>query len=234
MPLLNLADLQQLTQIGQSFSSHQNELNPHYLEPNIQHNFQQIIKQLFLGLPVEPLLNTYPQIANWIAQMRELTPELFQPRKKLLIDTPVIAPLKLKKQQIFIQIHTNIGIKHGIPRLYEWAVRKANLNWQDRVKLWATTIYYSVSPEQLQMIIVALDDSQPAERAKIYWDKQQQKQTQRWLVKLLSGDSEKQPQSLVFNQDQLLPVELDAIAEIIPHKSNDSCPGDILPCPNLW
>ncbi|WP_292805479.1 hypothetical protein [Nostoc sp. NMS7] len=140
MPVINLADIQQITKTQQQVLLPSQKFHPNRsaFDPIVADNFSLVMRQLFLGLTVEPLLNAYPQIAQWVDQIQELAPEIFQSRKKLLVDNPVIAPLAINDDKHFIQVLTNIAFKQGIPRLYEWAIRHPYLSWQDRVKLWTT------------------------------------------------------------------------------------------------
>jgi hypothetical protein len=172
------------------------------------------MRQLFLGLPVEPLFNAYPQIAQWVAQVEELAPEIFQSRKKLLVDNPVIAPLTINNENHFIQVLTNIAFKQGIPRLYEWAVRHPDLSWQDRVKLWTTARQYSVEPNQIQLVVLALHPVKPAQRLDVRWNKKDHRQTEKWLIKLLSQSQEDKSQSNLVIPELSSKIDLEDIAEV--------------------
>jgi hypothetical protein len=175
-------------------------------------NFQLVMKQMFLGLPIKPLLKTHPHMGRWMRQIKKLAPELFQPKKKLLIDTQVVAPLA---ENAFIQVHTNIGFRRGIPRLYEWAVRRPKLNWQDRIKLWAACEQYSISPQQVQLIVLALHPSKPACRVKIGWSQMQHEQTRQWLSQVISHSHEETPARSQVEQSVLPLLDLESIPEIM-------------------
>jgi hypothetical protein len=199
MPIINLADIQQINKTQQQllFPEQKYHQNHTAFDSIIADNFQLVMKQLFLQLPVQPLLNTNPQIAQLVNQVQELAPELFHHRRKLLVDNAVIAPLIVNNENYFIQILTNIAFKRSIPRIYEWAVRYPQLSWQDRVKLWATTVQYSVKSNQMQLVIVAVDPIKPAQRLDINWTQKLHQQTEKWLIKLLS---QPQDNNLISNQ----------------------------------
>lgn len=169
MSITNLADIQQINKTQQPLLFHSQKSHPNRSEYNsiVATNFHLVMRQQFLELPVKPLLNNHPQIAQWVSQVQEIAPELFPVRKKLLVDNPVIAPLVINGDNHFIQVLTNIAFKQSIPRLYEWAVRRTMLSWQDRVKLWTTAMQYSVSPDQLQLVILALHPVRKAQRINI-------------------------------------------------------------------
>jgi hypothetical protein len=42
-----------------------------------------------MGLPVEPILNSHPQFQQWVFQLKELSPSLFLPQRKLFVDIPI-------------------------------------------------------------------------------------------------------------------------------------------------
>lgn len=174
-------------------------------------NFQLVMKQMFLGLPVTPLLKTHPQINQWTQQVQKLAPELFQPKIKLLINVPVIASLN---KHAFIQVHANIGFKCSIPRLYEWAVRHPELSWQDRVKLWAVCEQYSVSPNQVQLTVLALHSSEPGQRMKMRWSQVQHEQTQQRLSQLISQSFKETPVLPKVDRSITPMLDLESIPEV--------------------
>jgi hypothetical protein len=191
-------------------------IDSHYpkITGKVRANFQLLMKQLFLGLPVQPLLDTHPMIAQWVAEVQELVPELFEGRKKLWIDAPMIAPLTMGDTSIFIQAHVNYGLRRGIPRLYEWAVRPAKITWQDAVKLWLMTIHYAIPPEKLFLIVLALHPSRAAQKVRLQWDQTQQNQTQQWLIQLLTQPTALQAPQIHNNNDYSLLLNLDTIPEV--------------------
>ncbi|MBD2666925.1 hypothetical protein B6N60_04927 [Richelia sinica FACHB-800] len=216
MPIINLADIQQITKNQQQllFPHQKHHQNHSASNSIIADNFQLVMKQLFLQLPIQPFLNDHPQIAQLVNQVQELAPELFHPRKKLLVDNAIIAPLTVNNENYFIQSITNIAFKRGIPRIYEWAVRYPKVSWQDRIKLWNTTIQYAVIPNQMQLVILALDPVKPAQRLNICWHKKYHRQTEKWLIKLLNQPQENDAQSNKINQDISSLVNLNDISEV--------------------
>ncbi|MFN6456133.1 MAG: hypothetical protein RM022_028605 [Nostoc sp. EfeVER01] len=216
MPVINLADIQQITKTQQQvlFPSQKYHPNRSAFDSIVADNFSLVMRQLFLGLTVEPLLNAYPQIAQWVYQIQELAPEIFKSRKKLLVDNPVIAPLAINDDKHFIQVLTNIAFKQGIPRLYEWAIRHPYLSWQDRVKLWTTARQYSVTPNQIQLVVLALHPDKAAQRLDVRWNKKDQMQTEKWLIKLLTQSPDNKSQSNIVIPELSSMVNLEAIPEV--------------------
>jgi hypothetical protein len=172
------------------------------------------MKQLFLGLPMQSLLNAYPLMAQWVAEVQELAPELFKRSKKLWIDVPILAPLATGDTPVFIQVHVNYGFRQEVPRLYEWATRPAKMTWQDAVKLWAVATHYAIPPEKLFLIILVLHPSQSAQKLRLQWDREQQDQTQQWLIQLLMQPTDLQAPQIHSNTDYSLLLNLDTIPEV--------------------
>jgi hypothetical protein len=214
MALFTLADLHQVHQRQQpllGLRTHESELELGSADPT---NFQLLMKQLFLGLPVQPLLHNHPLIARWVAEVQELVPELFQNRKKLWIDAPMIAPLTTGDTPILIQVQVNYGLRRGMPVLYEWAIRSAKPTWQDTVKLWVMAVHYAIPPEKLSLIVLALHPSLPAQKLRLQWDQTQQDQTQQWLMQLLTQPTKLPVPEIHTNTDYSLLLNLDAIPEV--------------------
>nr|RNJ64852.1 MAG: hypothetical protein EDM05_34300 [Leptolyngbya sp. IPPAS B-1204] len=214
MALFTLADLHQVHQHQQpllGLRTHESEFAFDRADPA---NFQLLMKQLFLGLPVQALLNAHPLMTRWVAEVQELVPELFQNRKKLWIDAPMIAPLTTGDTPIFIQVQVNYGLRRGIPRLYEWAIRSAKPTWQDAVKLWVMSVYYAIPPEKLSLIGLALHPVLPAQKLRLQWDQIQQEQTQQWLMQLLTQPTKLPVPEICTNTDYSLLLNLDAIPEV--------------------
>ena len=148
-----------------------------------QKNLQLVMKQIFLGLPVKPLLDAHPQIKQWVKQVRSLIPEVFTLKKdKLLIDAHFNAALQLNDDNAVIDIDTNVAFEKKSVRLIEWAIRQPQLNWYDKVKLWVTSEYLMLPPEQLQLTILALHPKQAAKKYEICWNKKHHEKTKKWLV----------------------------------------------------
>ena len=178
MKILTIADL--------SFFAFPNQLAlPIDIE---QQHFQMVMKQTLLGLPTEPLLKAHPKINNWVNEVRNLFPELFNlGPTELLVNTQFQAPLNTLFGTVYVQVSTNAIFQ---PRksvlLVEWAIRHKNAGWYDKVKLWTASEYLSVKPEKLTLVILALSPTHPATLKEFKWSRKQHEETSNWLVRLLS------------------------------------------------
>jgi hypothetical protein len=214
MTLLTLADLHRIHQNQTPLSGACTHESEYVISSADLANFQLLMKQLFLGLPVQSLLDAYPLMAQWVAEVQELAPELFKRSKKLGVDAPIITPLTTGDTPVFIQVHVNYGFRQGVPRLYEWATRPAKLTWQDAVKLWAVAMHYAIPPEKLSLIVLALHPSRSAQKLRLRWDREQQDQTQQGLIQLLTQPTGLQTPQIHSNTDYSLLLNLDTLPEV--------------------
>jgi hypothetical protein len=195
MYLLTLSDLNQ--------TIHNSQLQESPLVPSyLQERLQLLVKQNLMGLPVEPILNSHPQFQQWVFQLKELSPSLFLPQRKLFVDIPLQTKLDRTKRGVteensspsppfkVIQVRTNVGLVKGTPRLFEWAIRHPVLTWQDRVKLWVATEFFEIEPHKLQLIVLALHPTKPAKKVQFAWDSKQHRKTQNWLLTTIERETE--------------------------------------------
>ncbi|MEG3934901.1 hypothetical protein QT990_27240 [Microcoleus sp. T3_B1] len=168
----------------------------------LQERLQLLVKQILMGLPVEPILNSHPQFQQWVFQLKELSPSLFLPQRKLFVDIPLQTKLDRRKRGVteensspsppfkVIQVRTNVGLVKGTPKLFEWAIRHPVLTWQDRVKLWVAAEFFEIEPHKLQLIVLALHPTQPAKKVLFAWDSKQHRKTQNWLLTTIERETE--------------------------------------------
>jgi hypothetical protein len=211
MAIITLTDIQRAKQQGQLLPKNNTQFT---VDSIADYNFHLVMKQLFLKLPVQPLLNEHPQIALWVNQVKKLAPELFKSKRKILIDHEIYAPIILDNQQEFVHIFTNLGFKRGVPKLYEWAVRHPVLSWQDRVKLWATSTQYSLLPEKLELVVIAVHPHETAQKLNVSWNRKYHRQTEEWLMRLLNSNQSVESSPHRTNSNLTSLVNLDEIPEV--------------------
>ncbi|NES98742.1 MAG: hypothetical protein F6K32_26940 [Desertifilum sp. SIO1I2] len=152
----------------------------------VQQQFKLLVKQMLMGLPVEPILNNYPQFRQWILELQELSPSLFVPRKKLSVDLPLTARLELNSSSPssfkVIEVRTNVGLFKGKERLFEWGIRNPILSYSDRVKLWVATERFQLKPDEMQLTVLALHPTKAAQKVVFSWNHKQHKRTRNWLI----------------------------------------------------
>jgi hypothetical protein len=208
MSLITLSELALIKQ--------QTEFNPEYSfhtinTPNLQQQIKLIIQQKRLGLPLDSILANQPLLKQWLAEIETHIPSIFEPQKKLFLNLPILAKLAINVNQYYIiEIEINLGISRGKILLFEWGIRQPGINWQDRVKLWATSQYLEIEPRTLKLLILALNMEQPLTSTVINWSKIEQEETQEWLLQLLTN----KPQKPEFKPESSPVINLDAIEEI--------------------
>jgi len=219
MHLLTLSALHEI--VNSNSITNTSPLVPAY----IQEQLQLAVKQMLMGLPVEPLLDNNPQIQQWVNELKQLSPSLFVPHKKLLPDIPLTAKVDLNSSLLtnlnqkyypqhqfkIIEVRAHIGIVKGKPRLFEWAIRHPLLSWQDRVKLWVAAEYFKIQPQDLQLIVLALHPTRAAQKVSFSWDRRQHRQIKNWLLNAIKLETE---QTFV-NSEHFLAAQAEEIATAI-------------------
>ena len=219
MRLLTLSALHEI--VSSNSITNTSPLVPAY----IQEQLQLAVKQMLMGLPVEPLLDNNPQIQQWVNELKQLSPSLFVPHKKQLPDIPLTAKVDLNSSLLtnlnqkyypqhqfkIIEVRAHIGIVKGKPRLFEWAIRHPILSWQDRVKLWVAAEYFKIQPQELQLIVLALHPTRAAQKVSFSWDRRQHRQIKNWLLNAIKLETE---QTFV-NSEHFLAAQAEEIATAI-------------------
>ena len=219
MHLLTLSALHEI--VNSNSITNTSPLVPAY----IQEQLQLAVKQMLMGLPVEPLLDNNPQIQQWVNELKQLSPSLFVPHKKLLPDIPLTAKVDLNSSLLtnlnqkyypqhqfkIIEVRAHIGIVKGKPRLFEWAIRHPILSWQDRVKLWVAAEYFKIQPQEVQLIVLALHPTRAAQKVSFSWDRRQHRQIKNWLLNAIKLETE---QTFV-NSEHFLAAQAEEIATAI-------------------
>lgn len=217
MYLLTLSDINQ--------TIHASQLQEPPLVPSyFQEHLQLLIKQMLMELPVQPILDSHPQYQQWVFQLKELSPTLFLPQRKLFVDIPLQAKLDLTKRRVteensspspspspsfkVIQVRANIGLVKETTKLFEWAIRHPVLTWQDRVKLWVAAEFFEIEPHKLQLIVLALHPTRPAQKVQFAWDRKQHRQVKNWLLTAIEQET-KQTVIKVNGYHQAQPEEVE-------------------------
>ncbi|BDI20934.1 hypothetical protein ANSO36C_67360 (plasmid) [Nostoc cf. commune SO-36] len=66
----------------------------------------------------------------------------------------------------------------------------------------------------MQLVILALHPVKPAQRLNVRWNKKDQMQTEKWLIKLLSQSPDNKSQSNIAIHELSSMVNLDDISEV--------------------
>ena len=180
-----------------------------------QQQFQLLMKQALFKLPVEPILAAHPQMAEWLNEVRSLLPSLFRiPADKLHLDATFSHAIAVNGITQCIQVHSNAVYKKQKIILIDWAIRKPEPAWGDKVKLWVASEYLSVEPSSLSLIVLAVHAQRPANKLIINWTLEDHKKTRRQVIKALKASTDDNqtdyPAVATSNNVMLMPL----IAEI--------------------
>ncbi|MGG6263099.1 hypothetical protein [Leptolyngbya sp. AN10] len=144
-----------------------------------------LIRQIQLHLPVEPLLEAEPELAQLADEVLSNVPKILHPQHPIQLHQPLVVRLTSETVQTCIEVNVNQGQHKGShPKLFEWGVRSPNLGWRDEVKLWAATKHLQCDPDHLYLTVLALrlDDIPQAQLHR--WSIEQQQATETWLLEM--------------------------------------------------
>ncbi|MCU0533958.1 MAG: hypothetical protein MUD14_08685 [Hydrococcus sp. Prado102] len=186
------------------------------ISQSLQQQFDLLVKQKQLGLPIKSLLASNPLLADWMAQLEQLIPGLFKPNKKLYLDYPLTVKLLVNKKYChWLQVPVNLAIIRNRIRLLKWAIRSPKLNWQDRIKLWVTCEFLKLNPNELAITICAFYPNKLPKKVIFNWNEKEHKKTQKFLQTLLSDRFvSSSNHSLKANSFPSYSLNLDEIPEV--------------------
>lgn len=176
-----------------------------------QQQFQLLVRQKRMGLNIEPLLN--PQFTLWLEQLESFIPGIFEPRKKIYLNTRWKTQLQIDETNLWLEVPINTGVVKNKVRLYEWRIGSVELNWGDRIKLWVACRYLQDRPENLIIVICAFSSKYNGRVNKIYWDKKDYYRIEQELKSLLREDNLEVPINKVARYPSYI-TNIDKIDEI--------------------
>lgn len=176
-----------------------------------QKQFQLLVKQKRMGLNIQPLLDD--SFSIWLEQLENFIPGIFDPGKKIYLDTRWQARLMLESADYRLEVSVNAGVVKNKVRLYEWRIGSADLIWSDRVKLWVACNYLQYPPEKLVIVICAFSGDLDGRVIKIRWNERDYKAIEK-EIKSLFAESTSATSNLskssdyIFNIDEIEEVKL--------------------------
>jgi hypothetical protein len=177
---------------------------------NLQARLDLVLQQYQLGIDNAALVESDPQLQRLVEQIRDLTPTLCTPQRKLTLRVDLSAPLTVPDQEPeYIQATVNVGFRRSVPRLFDWSIRRPVLSWQDRVRLWVATEHYrstGIVPGMMRLIVIALSQTSPPQPVVFHWNHRHHRQTTDWLVQRVLGQPAPELSSVA--PTPLAPIEL--------------------------
>ena len=177
-----------------------------------QRQFQLLVKQKRMGLNVEPLLDEQHSI--WLEQLENFIPGIFDPHKKIYLDTKWQARLMLEDASYRLEVPINAGVVTNKVCLYEWRIGSAELIWSDRLKLWVACNYLQYPPEKLVIVICGFSPQRNGHVNKTRWNERDYNAIEEELKLLLAEDTSKATSNFskypdyVFNIDEIEEVQI--------------------------
>ncbi|GAC1450395.1 MAG: hypothetical protein NVS2B14_14290 [Chamaesiphon sp.] len=69
--------------------------------------------------------------------------------------------------------------------MIEWGIRSPRLNLSDRIKLWTTCEYFSLSPDDIDLMVLAVHPEFPPQMKIFNWDLERHKETDLSIKEIL-------------------------------------------------
>jgi hypothetical protein len=161
---------------------------------NLLQNLNLLVKQKRLGLNIEPLLKNNPDAAEYLLQLEQAIPHLFNSRKKVYLNQSITAKLPLNHQDYYwIETKVNLAFTPTKYLLITWSFNKFQLGFKHRANLWAICKFLKINPTKLNLIHYFLtsdwqshcvESNRDAIRTIYRWDSKQQKETQKLLKQI--------------------------------------------------
>ena len=154
-----------------------------------QQQFQLLVRQKRMGLNIESLLDC--QLALLLEQLSSFIPGIFEPRKKIYLDTRWKARLQIGEAYYWLEVPINAGVVKNKVRLYEWRIGSVEPNWCDCVKLWVACQFLQYQPQDLLLVICAFSPEHNGCVEKIRFSKKDYCEIEGKLKSLLRKDTSK-------------------------------------------
>jgi hypothetical protein len=185
--------------LSELISAYQKQTNsfPNYYnlesDNNLLQNLNLLVRQKRLGLNIESLLKNNPEVAEYLAQLEQVIPELFDKGKKVYLNQSITAKLPLsKREHYWIETAVNLAFTPTKYLVITWSFNKFKLGFKERANLWATCKFLKTSPAKLNLAHYFLTTVRDAMRTIYRWDSKQQKDTQKLLknigIKLINNN----------------------------------------------
>ena len=177
-----------------------------------QRQLQLLVRQKRMGLNIQPLLDD--RLSIWLEQLENFIPGIFDPRKKIYLDTKWQARLMLESADYRLEVPINAGVVKNKVRLYEWRIGSAELIWSDRVKLWVACNYLQYPPKKLVIVICAFSGDRKGLVTKTRWNERDYNAIEGELKLLLAEDTSKatsnpsESSDYVFNIDEIEEIKI--------------------------
>ncbi|MBD2311254.1 hypothetical protein H6G20_06225 [Desertifilum sp. FACHB-1129] len=183
---------------------------------NLQQNLNLYLRQVQIGLDPSSLLTSEPQLAEAIAQLNSVMPTVLQPNHPIQLGVDLTAPLTLPDSTtVYLQATVNLGMRRGVPKIFDWTFRHPRFNWTDATRLWVVTQFYrrqNIAASQIKLVVIALHLTRPPLPVVFDWSAPMQQRTQKWLIQRLQPQSNS-PQ---FNSSQnTVNVDFESIPEVV-------------------
>ena len=154
--------------------------------------FHLLMQQRELGLPITPILEQHPKLAEWMTAMSQTAPELFE------LDTPTLrASEELRTLEVgnylFTVIFDLLLLKPDQANIIDWKTyplpkykKDLDLEWQTRLYLYVLAETSDYLPKQIDFTYWFIQSTPKPKSVRITYTPKQHRKTQEDLAQLLN------------------------------------------------
>ena len=200
-----------------SSSYHAIQSPTHVQEQSAQtgENFNHLMQQMSMGLPIEPLLQSYPKMQEWVETLRPITDVPGQKSWNVVIQQLINGYLASCKYDLLVQTDEQVtaidwSIKRNIP-----TPTTLENSWQTKLKLFLLASVEEIPPENISIIYCFLNSSNGAVFYRFDYTSSKHEDCLKELDKLLADPENVESDKLVvdmhaYNLKRLLNNEISA------------------------
>lgn len=158
----------------------------------VGNHFHLLIKQLLMGLPVEPLLEAYPQMQYWISSLKIAAPEIFADEPNTFKECDHHRTL-IYEGHLLSVVYNLLLVDENHAQIIEWTTAtlphsplQLENDWKTRLYLYLLAETSDYQPEQISLIYWFLQSDKEPVSFRFEYDESLHQMTHLCLTALLN------------------------------------------------
>lgn len=159
---------------------------------DVGNHFHLLIKQLLMGLPVEPLLEAYPQMQYWISSLKTAAPEIFSNEPNIFKECDHHRTLMYEGHLLSV-VYNLLLADDNQAQIIEWTTGtlpasplQLENDWKTRLYLYVLAETSDYQPEQISLIYWFLQSDKEPVSFRFEYDESLHQMTHSYLTALLN------------------------------------------------
>ncbi|HEY9706170.1 MAG TPA: PD-(D/E)XK nuclease family protein [Allocoleopsis sp.] len=153
--------------------------------------FHLLMQQRQLGLPIEPIMQTYPKLNDWFSRLIDVEPEIFTENENIFRSSEYLQTFTLDNY-LFTVIYDLIIADDQKAQILDWKTypfppkyQKLQNSWQTKLYLYVLANTSDYQPEQLSMIYWFVQSQPDIQSLTFKYDSQKHQQIELELKEIL-------------------------------------------------